>query len=84
MEAEISSPKGCLLRVNRSIQVEGNFAYIKHDLDFRWFFLRGNVKVAAEWLLFSVALNILKLHHKIQNNRLGRGLMVPKHFPAGL
>ena len=58
MEAEISSPKGCLLRVNRSIQVEGNFAYIKHDLDFRWFFLRGNVKVAAEWLLFSVALNI--------------------------
>ena len=29
MEAKISSPKGCLLRVNRSIQAEGNFAYVK-------------------------------------------------------
>ena len=84
MEAKISSPKGCLLRVNRSIQAEGNFAYIKHDLDFRRFLLRGNVKVAAEWLLFSLALNILKMHHKIQNKRLGSGLVVPKQFPAGL
>ena len=84
MEAKISSPKGCLLRVNRSIQAEGNFAYIKHDLDFRRFLLRGNVKVAAEWLLFSLALNILKLHHKIQNKRLGSGLVVPERFPAGL
>ena len=84
MEAKISSPKGCLLRVNRSIQAEGNFAYIKHDLDFRRFLLRGNVKAAAEWLLFSLALNILKMHHKIQNKRLGSGLVVPKQFPAGL
>ena len=84
MEAKIASPKGCLLRVNRSIQAEGNFAYVKHDLDFRRFLLRGNVKVAAEWLLFSLALNILKLHHKIQNKRLGSSLLVPKQFPAGL
>jgi len=84
MEAKISSPKGCLLRVNRSIQAEGNFAYIKHDLDFRRFLLRGNVKVSAEWLLFSLALNILKLHHKIQNNRLGSVLVVPERFPVGL
>lgn len=84
MEAKISSPKGCLLRLNRSIQAEGNFAYIKHDLDFRRFLLRGNVKVAAEWLLFSLALNILKLHHKIQNKRLGSGLVVPKQFPASV
>ena len=84
MEVKISSPKGCLLRVNRSIQAEGNFAYIKHDLDFRRFLLRGNVKVAAEWLLFSLALNILKLHHKIQNKRLGSTLVVPKQFPVGL
>ena len=84
MEAKISTQKGRLLRVNRSIQAEGNFAYVKHDLDFRRFLLRGNVKVAAEWLLFSLALNILRLHHKIQNKRLGSGLVVPKHFPAGL
>ena len=48
MEAKISSPKGCLLRVNRSIQTKGNFAYVKQDLDFRRFLLRGNMKVAAE------------------------------------
>ena len=84
MEAKISSTKGCLLRVNRSIQAEGNFAYVKQDLDFRRFLLRGNVKVAAEWLLFSLALNILRLHHKIQNGRLGSGLIVPSSFPAGL
>ena len=84
MEAKISSTKGCLLRVNRSIQAEGNFAYVKQDLDFRRFLLRGHVKVAAEWLLFSLALNILRLHHKIQNGRLGSGLIVPSSFPAGL
>ena len=84
MEAKISTERGQLLRVNRSIQAEGTFAYIKQDLDFRRFLLRGNVKVAAEWLLFSLALNILRLHHKIQNGRLGSGLMVPKSFPAGL
>ena len=84
MEAKISTERGQLLRVNRSIQAEGTFAYIKQDLDFRRFLLRGNAKVAAEWLLFSLALNILRLHHKIQNGRLGSGLMVPKSFPAGL
>ena len=73
-----------LLRVNRSIQAEGTFAYIKEDLDFRRFLLRGKEKVKAEWLLFSLALNILKLHHKIQNDRLGTGLMIPRDFPAGL
>ena len=84
MEAKLSSPKGRLLRVNRSIQAEGNFAYVKQDLDFRRFLLRGNAKVAAEWLLFSLALNILRLHHKIQNRRLGSSLIVPSSFPAGL
>ena len=82
MEAKISSPKGCLLRVNRSIQAEGNFAYVKQDLDFRRFLLRGSTKVAAEWLLFSLALNILHLHHKIQNRRLGSGLKIPSSFPC--
>ena len=84
MEAKISTPKGQLLRINRSIQAEGTFAYIKQDLEFRRFLLRGKVKVAAEWLLFSLALNILRLHHKIQNGCLGSGLVVPKSFSTGL
>ena len=84
MEGKITSSEGKLLRVNRSIQAEGTFAYIKEDLDFRQFLLRGKEKVKAEWLLFSLALNILKLHHKIQNERLGTALLIPKDFPAGL
>lgn len=84
MEQKISTETGCLLRVNRSIQAEGTFAYIKQDLEFRRFLLRGKVKVAAEWLLLNLALNILQLHHKIQNKRLGSGLVVPKSFPTGL
>ena len=58
MEAKISSPKGILLRVNRSIQAEGTFAFVKEDMNFRRFLLRGSVKVNAEWLLYSLALNI--------------------------
>lgn len=84
MEAKISTQKGRLLRVNRSIQAEGSFAYVKHDLDFRRFLLRGNTKLAAEWLLFCLALNILRLHYKIQNKRLESGLVIPKSFPVGL
>lgn len=84
MEVKISSPEGKLLRVNRSIQSEGTFAYIKEDLSFRQFLLRGKAKVDAEWLLFSLALDVLKLHHKIQNDRLGTGLMIPSNCLAGL
>ena len=84
MEAKISSEKGRLLRVNRSIEAEGTFAYIKDDLDFRRFLLRGKAKVEAEWLIFSMAYDILKLHHKIQNNRLGTGLHAVASLPAGL
>ena len=84
MEEKISSLAGKLLRVNRSILAEGTFAYIKEDMNFRRFLLRGREKVKAEWLLLSLALNILKLHHKIQNGRLGKGLIIPEDFPAGL
>ena len=53
-------------------------------MKFRQFVLRGKEKLQAESLLLSLTLNVLKLHHKIQNNRLGTDLMVPKCFLAGL
>ena len=84
MEEKITTSEGKLLRVNRSILAEGTFAYIKEDMNFRQFLLRGREKVKAEWLLLSLALNILKLHHKIQKGRLGTDLIFPKAFPAGL
>ena len=84
MEAKITSEKGVLLRVNRSIQAEGAFAMIKEDMNFRRFMLRSTVKVEVEWTILSMAYNILKLHHKIKKRRLGTGLVIPKGFPAGL
>ena len=84
MEQKINSEQGKLLRVNRSIQAEGVFAMIKEDMNFRRFLLRGTVKVEVEWTLLSLAYNVLKLHHKVQANRLGTGLVIPKGFPAGL
>lgn len=84
MEEKISSDEGILLRVNRSIQAEGTFAFAKEDLDFRRFLTRGKGKVSAEWFLLSMAINILKLHFKIQKGRLGTELKVPESFPAGL
>ena len=84
MEQKISTDEGKLIRVNRSIQAEGVFAMTKEDMGFRRFMLRSSVKVEVEWMLLSLAYNMLKLHHKMQKQRLGTGLVVPEGFPAGL
>lgn len=84
MEKKITSDEGILLRVNRSIQAEGTFAFAKEDMDFRRFLTRGKKNVEAEWLLLTLAVNILKLHFKIQKGRLGTALKVPESFPKGL
>ena len=78
MEKKISTEEGILLRVNRSIQAEGVFAYTKEDLDFRKFLMRGIGNVSTECFLIAIAHNVLKLHHKIQKDRLGSHLIVPK------
>lgn len=77
MEEKIATEEGILLRINRSIQAEGVFAMIKEDMNFRRFMMRGKRNVNVEWHLVSMAYNILKLHHKIQNGRLGRHLITP-------
>lgn len=84
MLQKIATTKGKILRVNRSIQAEGQFAVIKEDMQFRRFMLRGEGKVEAEWLLLSMAYNLLKLDHKLKKGRLGAGLIIPSTFPAGL
>ncbi len=70
----ITSETGILLRMNRSIQVEGAFGVIKQDYGFRQFLLRGNKKVRTEMLIMAFGYNINKLHHKIQQNRTGSQL----------
>jgi transposase len=77
-EARIAGDEGALLRANRSIQVEGAFGVLKEDMGFRQFIMRGKVKVETEFLLLCMAYNINKLHNKIQGNRCGMYLHVPR------
>ena len=70
----ITSEKGILLRMNRSIQSEGAFGVIKQNYGFRQFLLRGNRKVLTEILLLAMGYNLNKYHAKIQQNRTGRQL----------
>ena len=67
----ITSEKGILLRLNRSIQSEGAFGVVKHNYGFRRFLLRGQHKVFTEVLLLAMAYNVNKLHAKIQQDRTG-------------
>jgi hypothetical protein len=65
----IISEKGILLRVNRSIQVEGAFGVLKNDYQFNRFLTRGKTSVKNEFILLCFAYNVNKLHAKIQNER---------------
>jgi hypothetical protein len=77
MQVRINTDEGILLRINRSIQVEGAFGVLKQDMGFRRFLLRGQVKVQTELLLLAIAFNINKLHNKIQTRRCGEHLHIP-------
>jgi transposase len=70
----ITSPAGILLRVNRSIQVEGAFGVLKENHGFRRFLLRGQHNVRIEFLLLAMGYNVNKLHSKIRHQRCGHML----------
>ena len=66
----ITSDKGILLRMNRSIQSEGAFGVIKQNYAFRQFLLRGKRKTFTEILLVAMGYNLNKLHAKTEQKRL--------------
>ena len=70
----IMSETGTLLRVNRSIQVEGAFGVLKNDYNFTRFLTRGKNSVKTEFMLLCFGYNINKLHSKIQSERCGQHL----------
>lgn len=72
----ITSPTGALLRINRSIQSEGEYGNLKENLGFRRFRMRGLLKVFTEVLLYAMACNVNKLCNKIRQNRTGVMLYV--------
>jgi len=74
----ITSTKGVLLRINRSIQVEGAFGVLKNDYQFNRFLTRGKNSVKTEFILLCFGYNLNKLHTKIQNEKCGIHLHEPK------
>ena len=77
MEKKICSKEGILLRVNRSIQSEGVFAFVKEDMAFRRFLTRGKQNVMTEWTLLMIAYDLKKLYFRTKNRRLGTHLFLP-------
>lgn len=67
----ITGEEGKLLRMNRSIQVEGSFGEMKQNRGFKRYVSRGREKVGAESILMAIGQNINKLHRKIQQGKLG-------------
>ena len=69
-----TSEQGILLRMNRSIQVEGAFGVIKQDFRFKRFLTRGKPKTETQFFLISFAYNVEKLCNRINSNRFGHPL----------
>ena len=67
----ITSEEGILLRVNRSIQVEGAFGVLKQDFGFRRFLTRGKKNIETQFFLLAFAFNINKLYNKKKYGRIG-------------
>ena len=70
----LTSEKGTLLRMNRSIQVEGVFGVLKEDYGFRRFLTRGKKNVETQFFLLAFALNIEKLCNREKKGRIGLDL----------
>ena len=68
-ERLITSDDGIILRMNRSIQVEGAFGVLKEDYAFRRFLTRGKSKTETQFLLLSFAFNIHKLCNRLNSGR---------------
>lgn len=56
----ITTNEGILLRMNRSIQVEGAFGTIKQDFRFRRFLTKGKAKTETQFFLVAFAYNVGK------------------------
>ena len=75
-EANIMTEEGILLRLCRSIQVEGAFGLLKNDFGFRRFLTRGKRNVRTELFLLGMGFNLKKLWKKQQAGRLKTHLSV--------
>ena len=70
-EENIMTEEGITERLNRSIQAEGIFSYIKSGMRYFRFRHRSMEKIISEMRLLSIAINIRKLSSKIKADKLG-------------
>ena len=70
----LTSEEGALLRMNRSIQVEGVFGVLKEDYGFRRFITRGKTNIETQFFLLAFAFNIEKLCNRAKKGRTGLDL----------
>lgn len=74
----ITTDEGIILRMNRSIQVEGAFGVIKQDFAFRRFLTRGKTKTKTQFFLLAFAFNIQKLWNRTKSDRFHKPLFEKK------
>ena len=77
-EKRISTDKGILLRMNRSIQVESAFGVLKQDYGFGRFLTRGKTNNETRLFILATAFNIRKLCGRLADGRFGKALFEPK------
>ena len=68
MIENLESLHGALLRMNRSIQVEGAFGILKQDRHYRRIVRKGLKKVKLESYIIALGFNFYKLHNKKKRN----------------
>ena len=73
-QENIATEKGIILRMNRSIQVEGAFGVLKQNMNFKRFKYREKSKTKVEVILFAIGYNLRKYVHKKIHKREGMKL----------
>lgn len=69
-QENITTPQGILLRINRSIQVEGALGVLKSDRKFKRFLMRGRTNISTALYLLCLAFDLRKLWSKCNTGRL--------------
>ena len=77
-QIQTSTDKGILLRMNRSIQVEGAFGVLKQDYGFGRFLTRVKTNNETRLFILATAFNIRKLCSRLADGRFGKALFEPK------
>ena len=73
-DEKLATAEGILLRVNRSIQVEGVFGVLKEDRGFRRFLMRGKRKNETQFFLLMMAFNVEKICARLRSGRFNTSL----------